>query len=72
VDLDELLSTEPEVRGRLAQEARPNLANAVEALVRTVRAGQFPVRPKDCGRCGYRPVCRITERRLVEEEGAHE
>jgi ATP-dependent helicase/nuclease subunit B len=72
VDLDELLSTEPEVRSRMAQEAKPNLANAVEALIRTVRAGQFPMRPKDCGSCGYRPVCRITERRLVEEEGAHE
>ena len=53
-------------------EAKPNLANAVEALIRTVRAGQFAVRPKDCGSCGYRAVCRITERRLVEEEGSHE
>jgi len=71
VELEELLSTEPEVRAKLAAEAKPNLANAVEALVRTVRAGQFAMRPKDCGSCGYRPVCRITERRLVEE-GAHE
>ena len=72
IELEELLSTEPEVRAKLAAEAKPNLANAVEALVRTVRAGQFAMRPKDCGSCGYRPVCRITERRLVEEEGAHE
>ncbi|KFA90167.1 PD-(D/E)XK nuclease family protein [Archangium violaceum] len=72
VELEELLSTEPQVRERLAAEAKPNLANAVEALVNTVRAGQFAMRPKDCGSCGYRAVCRITERRLVEEEGAHE
>jgi RecB family exonuclease len=72
VELEELLSTEPEVRARLAAREKPNLANAVEALVRTVRTGRFPVRPKDCGRCGYRAVCRITDRRLVEEEGAYE
>ncbi|WP_257456243.1 PD-(D/E)XK nuclease family protein [Archangium lipolyticum] len=72
VEMDELLSTEPKVRERLAAEAKPNLANAVEALIRTVRAGQFAMRPKDCGSCGYRPVCRITERRLVEEEGSYE
>ncbi len=71
VELEELLSTEPQVRAKLAAEAKPNLANAVEALVRTVRAGEFAMRPKDCGSCGYRPVCRITERRMVEE-GTHE
>ncbi|EPX63719.1 hypothetical protein D187_006128 [Cystobacter fuscus DSM 2262] len=72
LDLDELLSTEPDVRQRLAAEQKPNLANAVESLVRRVRAGQFAMRPKDCGRCGYQAVCRITERRIVGEEGAHE
>jgi hypothetical protein len=72
LDLDELLSTEPDVRQRLAAEQKPNLANAVESLVRTVRAGQFAMRPKDCGRCGYQAVCRITERRIVGEEGSHE
>jgi RecB family exonuclease len=72
IELEDLLATEPEVRAKLAAEAKPNLANAVEALVRTVRAGEFAMRPKDCGSCGYRPACRITERRLVEEEGARE
>lgn len=71
LDLDELLSTDPEVRARLKTEQRPNLTNAVETLVRTVRAGQFAMRPKDCGNCGYQSVCRITERRLVDE-GSHE
>ncbi len=72
LDLDELLSTEPAVRERMAAEQKPNLANAVERLVRTVREGQFAMRPKDCSRCGYQAVCRITERRLVGEEGGHE
>ena len=72
IDLDELLATEPDVRARLATEEKPNLANAVEHLVRTVRAGQFAMRPKDCGNCSYQSVCRITERRLVEDEGSHE
>ena len=70
-DLDELLSTEPEVRLRLAAEQKPNLANAVEELVRGVRAGRFGMRAKDCTHCGYQAVCRITERRLVDE-GSHE
>ena len=72
VVLEELLATEPEVRSKLAAEDKPNLSNAVETLVRTVRAGTFAMRPKDCGNCGYQAVCRITERRLVMEEGGHE
>jgi ATP-dependent helicase/nuclease subunit B len=72
LDLDELLSTHPTVRERMAAEGKPNLANAVETLVRTVRAGRFGMRPKDCSRCGYQAVCRITQRRLEGEEGAHE
>ncbi len=71
-ELEDLLSTDPAVRDRLAQENRLNLANAVERMVRTLRSGQFAPRPKDCGTCSYRPVCRITERRLVDEEHAHE
>jgi len=71
-ELEDLLSTDPAVRGRLEQENGLNLANAVERMVRTLRSGQFAPRPKDCGNCGYRPVCRITERRLVDEEHAHE
>lgn len=67
-ELEGLLATEPEVRARLAQEERPNLPNAVERLVAQVRNGDFSVRPKDCGLCSYRAVCRITERRLVEEQ----
>jgi len=66
-EVDGMLSTEPAVRAKLAEEGGLNLANAVEGLVRATREGKFGMRPKDCGRCGYRAVCRITERRVVEE-----
>jgi ATP-dependent helicase/nuclease subunit B len=66
-ELEDMLATDPAVRARLAQEEKPNLANAVEQLVTTARKGQFGMRPKDCGSCGFRAVCRITERRVVEE-----
>ncbi len=66
-EVEAMLSTDPAVRARLAEEGGLNLANAVEGLVRSAREGKFAMRPKDCGRCGYRAVCRITERRVVEE-----
>ncbi|MCP3141237.1 PD-(D/E)XK nuclease family protein [Pyxidicoccus xibeiensis] len=68
-ELDELLSTDPEVRAKVAEKQGLNLPNAVESLVGTLRAGQFAARPQDCGTCGYRAVCRITERRMTEEGG---
>ncbi|MCE9666816.1 PD-(D/E)XK nuclease family protein [Myxococcus stipitatus] len=69
-ELEELLSTDPEVRAKVAQkEGGRNLPNAVESLVNTLRAGQFAARPQDCGACGFRAVCRITERRMTEEGG---
>ena len=66
-ELEDLLSTDPEVRERVAEAQGLNLPNAVEALVKRLRKGDFPARPNDCGRCGYRAVCRITERRVTEE-----
>jgi ATP-dependent helicase/nuclease subunit B len=66
-EVEAMLSTDPSVRARLAEEGGLNLANAVEGLVRATREGRFGMRPKDCGGCGYRAVCRITERRVVEE-----
>jgi ATP-dependent helicase/nuclease subunit B len=66
-ELEDMLATDPAIRARLAEEEKPNLANAVEQLVSSARQGQFAMRPKDCGSCGYRAVCRITERRVVEE-----
>ncbi|RKH52071.1 PD-(D/E)XK nuclease family protein [Corallococcus llansteffanensis] len=66
-ELEDLLSTDPEVRQRVADAQGLNLPNAVETLVKRLRKGDFPARPNDCGRCGYRAVCRITERRVTEE-----
>jgi RecB family exonuclease len=62
-ELEDLLSTEPQVRARVSEAGGLNLANAVEALVRALRAGHFPPRPRECGRCGYRTVCRLPEER---------
>ncbi|XXF75868.1 PD-(D/E)XK nuclease family protein [Myxococcaceae bacterium GXIMD 01537] len=69
-EVEDMLATDAATRERVAQAGGLNLANAVEGLVRTLRAGHFEARPKDCGTCGYRAVCRITERRVVMEEGA--
>ncbi|HET9451681.1 MAG TPA: PD-(D/E)XK nuclease family protein, partial [Aggregicoccus sp.] len=66
--LEELLSTDPAVRARVAAEGGLNLPNAVQALVRGLREGQFPARPRDCAECGYRAVCRISQRRLAQKE----
>lgn len=68
-EMDELLSTDPEVRAKVAEKQGLNLPNAVESLVNTLREGRFAARPQDCGACGFRAVCRITERRMVEEGG---
>jgi ATP-dependent helicase/DNAse subunit B len=68
-ELDDLLSTDPEVRAKVAEKNGLNLPNAVESLVNTLREGRFAARPQDCGSCGYRAVCRITERRMTEEAG---
>ncbi len=66
-EVEGMLSTDPAVREKLREEGGLNLANAVEGLVRAAREGKFGMRPKDCGGCGYRAVCRISERRVVEE-----
>ncbi|WP_224245877.1 PD-(D/E)XK nuclease family protein [Hyalangium gracile] len=66
-EVEGMLSTDPVVRSKLAEEGGLNLANAVEGLVQATREGRFGMRPKDCGGCGYRAVCRISERRVVEE-----
>jgi RecB family exonuclease len=69
-EVDDMLATDAATRAQVAEQGGLNLANAVENLVHTLRAGQFATRPKDCNGCGYRAVCRITERRVVMEEGA--
>ena len=66
IRLDELVSADPQARAQLEESGRKNLPNAVHALLGRLRAGEFPIRPKDCDFCSFRPVCRITERRLGE------
>jgi hypothetical protein len=66
VRIDELISTDVETRKELAASGRMNLANAVHDLLGQLRAGQFPIRPKDCTFCSFQPACRITERRFGE------
>ncbi len=66
--IDDLLSTDPEVRERMEKSGGKNLANAVHALLRSLRVGNFPVRPSDCRLCAYRAACRISERRWYENE----
>jgi len=64
--VEDLLASECTERERLEQAGKKNLANAVHALVRKVRNGEFSIRPLDCAYCEYPSVCRITERRLNE------
>jgi ATP-dependent helicase/DNAse subunit B len=66
IRIDELISADPETRKRLEESGRKNLPNAVHALLGRLRSGEFSIRPKDCSYCSFRPVCRITERRLGE------
>lgn len=67
VSVDELISTDAEVRARLSREGKPNLGTEIERLVGRMRAGDFAARPKDCEWCRFRPVCRISSRKLHEE-----
>lgn len=66
----ELLDTSPEGRAEAARKGQKNLANAAQQLASELRRGKFPARPRDCANCPYRPVCRITLRRLPETDDA--
>jgi hypothetical protein len=67
VGLDELIASDELTRLRLEREGRPNLSNAMHALVARMRSGDFSPRPQDCEHCGFRAVCRISTRKLHEE-----
>jgi len=66
IRIDELISADPEMRRKLQESGRKNLPNAVHTMLRRLRGGEFPIRPRDCSFCSFRPVCRITERRFGE------
>ena len=57
---DPLLSQDPELRRRLAEEGAPNLFNAVAALWGRLSGGDFLATPENapCAYCGLSGVCR--------------
>jgi ATP-dependent helicase/DNAse subunit B len=64
----DLLATDELSRARAEQEGAPNLANAVHGLLGRLRAGDFGARPMDCEFCELKPVCRISQRQLTEDQ----
>ena len=67
VTVSELLATDELTQARLSREGKPNLGLAVKKLVGRMRAGNFAPRPLDCERCRFQAVCRISSRKLHEE-----
>lgn len=64
----DLLATDELTRARAEKEGSPNLANAVHGLLGRLRAGNFGARPMDCEFCELKPVCRISQRQLTEDQ----
>ncbi|MGV3625717.1 MAG: PD-(D/E)XK nuclease family protein [Archangium sp.] len=66
--VNELLAMDALTRQRLDSEGKPNLANAVHDVLRGLRSGDFGPRSKpECGACELKPVCRISQRKLLED-----
>ena len=63
----DLLATDELSRVRAQQAGTPNLANAVQGLLGTLRTGDFGARPLSCEYCELKPVCRISQRQLAED-----
>src|SRR5262249_16905396 len=61
--LETFLATDAATR---AATTGPNLASAVHSPLAEPRAGNFPVRPRECGFCPLGSVCRISERRAPQ------
>ncbi|MFT3709624.1 MAG: PD-(D/E)XK nuclease family protein [Archangium sp.] len=68
LSVNETLATDELTRARLEKEEKPNLANAVFKLVEKLRGGDFGARPIDCDFCELKRVCRISDRRLPEDQ----
>lgn len=67
-DVGALLAMDELTRQRLASEGRPNLANAVHGVLGSLRRGDFgPRSTPDCGECELKPVCRISQRKLLDD-----
>jgi ATP-dependent helicase/DNAse subunit B len=68
-DPRDLLAEDAPTRRRLADEGKPNLANAVHGLLGRLRQGDFSPRAQSCEYCSFSSVCRISTRKLVGEGG---
>lgn len=66
VTVDQLLATSVEERARVGEH---NLANAVHGLRARLERGDFGARPQECRYCSFKPVCRISARRLHANGG---
>jgi RecB family exonuclease len=66
-DRSGLLAADAATRARLGEEGRPNLPNAVHALLAKLRRGHFGARPTSCKGCEFKAVCRIGARRFSDE-----
>ena len=53
---------------RLADEVLAELNVEVDALLKSLRAGRFGPRPTlECGPCEYKSLCRISQRKLLDD-----
>ena len=53
---------------RLADEVLVELNVEVDALLKSLRAGRFGPRPTlECGPCEYKSLCRISQRKLLDD-----
>lgn len=67
-EVSDLLAMDELTRRRLESEDKPNLANAVHDVLAGLRRGDFGARSRpDCGECELKPVCRISQRKLLED-----
>jgi ATP-dependent helicase/DNAse subunit B/Arc/MetJ family transcription regulator len=66
--VNELLALDAATRDQLDEAERPNLANAVHALLGRLRSGEVSARPTHCRYCEFKPICRISQRRLSEND----
>jgi hypothetical protein len=65
--LDALLALDAPGRQAALDQGQPNVANAVHALLGRLREGTVSPRPSTCRYCDLKPVCRISQRRMLAE-----
>lgn len=63
-----LLATDEAQRNQMEDAGQANLATAIHGLLGRLRGGDVSARSASCRFCDFRPVCRISQRRLNEGE----